>query len=153
MVPPSAASTPGAIRCENRPAATAQTGTISGPGANARPVFSADHPHTVCAKTTTENNIAANAPLKTNIAPAEAENARLRSRSISTTGLACRDERHRKIAKTPAAPTRQQIVAAAAQPQTGACTSPSVNAPAATASNAAPKRSGRGSGTRGGDGR
>jgi hypothetical protein len=64
-----AATRPGPSLTASGPATLrASSGTISGPGATARPIFSADHPHAVSIHSTRDSSIAAKATLNSTMA-------------------------------------------------------------------------------------
>ena len=91
MVAPAAITRPGPKRAMSRPATRkANSGTISGPGAIARPVCSADQPHTCWSHRTIESSIAPNAIENTIATTTEPVNARMRNSEASISGLRAR---------------------------------------------------------------
>ena len=65
----------------------AKSGTMSGPGAIARPVCSADHPQTSCAQSTRDSSIAPKATENTSATADAPVNVRSRNRLRSMIGL------------------------------------------------------------------
>src|SRR5271168_1082614 len=81
-------------RAISRPASNSEViGTNSGPGAMARPVFSADHPHAVCAHNADDNNIAPKAAEYGAITKAAPAKGLMRNSAGSTNGFGERKQR------------------------------------------------------------
>ncbi|WP_245721710.1 hypothetical protein [Nocardia crassostreae] len=127
----------------SRPASTATIGTTSGPGAIARPVCSADHPHTFCDQSTPESSIPAKAILNSSAFPIMSAKFGSRSRAGSTTGLAWRREDTIKAPARTTATANPPSTPAELHPQSSPFTSARMNAATEPISMSAPNRSGR----------
>jgi hypothetical protein len=89
-----------------------------------------------------DNSPAANATVNAIATTLDHANVRTRNKAGSTTGDACRADRHQNNAPVTKATTNDAITRPLPQPQSGAFTKPSASAPIATTTSPTPARSG-----------
>src|SRR5206468_4120414 len=94
-----------------------KNGTISGPGATERPVFSADQPHTSCSHRTIDSSMPPKASEKSAATDVAPEYARLRNSEGGTSGLWWRRQRATNAASVTSAAVRTSTVVLEPQPQ------------------------------------
>src|SRR5215472_13544206 len=121
----------------------ATIGTISGPGAIARPELSADHPHTLCIQRTMDRSIAPNATANSAVAIEAPAKERMRNKAGSTMGLCDREQWTTKPQSSAAAAASTTNIEDDVHPQSFPFTSANVSAATPAMIRTAPKGSGR----------
>src|SRR5437763_652527 len=140
-------TTPGPNRAVRRPATRNENrGTISGPGAMASPVASADQCQTSCAHSTRESSIAPNAVEKNSDTAEAPVNGRRRNSARSISGLRWRIAWATNSPSEAAPPAIVPSVLGSPQPQLPPLTSPSTRAATPPVTRSAPSASGTGTG-------
>src|SRR3954469_8601423 len=139
---PSAVRIPTGTLLDSRCATPVKIGTIIGPGAMARPVFNADHPHTVSSHRTAASSPAPKAAENSTAVALDQAKARTRISASSTTGLGWREDRRQKPTSDITDTTNAATTPYDDHPQSGPLTRPSARAPMPTATSRAPSRSG-----------
>src|SRR6202035_2848560 len=134
-------------RAMSRPATTKEnSGTISGPGAIARPVRSADQPQLSWAHSTTDNSMAPKDTENSKATAEAAEKLRVRNSPGSISGLWWRAQRRANSPSRTAEAAITPTVAADPQPQPPPSTSPKLSSQTPAVISSAPSASGRGEG-------
>src|SRR5258707_4205332 len=143
-VEPSATTAAGPTRRMRRPATrNEQSGTMIGPGAMARPAFSADQPQSFCSQTAMDSSMAPKDAENRAMASEAPEKLATLNRAGATRGLPDVTQCPTNRPSSTAAPARAVTVPGDPQPQVFPCTSPNVTAPTPAVTRAAPRASGR----------
>src|SRR5487761_1210178 len=134
-------------RAMSRPATRKEnSGTMSGPGAIARPVRSADQPQLSWAHSTIDSSMAPKDAENKKATAEAAEKLLDRNRPGSISGLWCRAQRRTNSPSSTADAAITPMVAADPQPQRPPSTSPKLTSPTPAVISSAPAASGRGDG-------
>ena len=125
---------------------------MSGPGATASPVCSADQPQSSWAQSTIDSSMAPNDIENSSITVTAPAKLRARNRAGSTSGLLDRRQCSTNEASSTAAAASTSTVRADDQPQSPPSTRPRLSAPTPAVTRTAPSASGRGTGWPGASG-
>ncbi len=128
------------------------SGTITGPGAMARPDLSADQPQSSCIHSTMDSSMAPKATENSSVTSEAPEKLRTRNSAGSISGLRCRAQRAANAATSSSETASTPAVRADAQPQLPPWTSPRVSPPTPAVISSAARASGLGPGWPGASG-